>query len=117
MEGTEIGKRFKLVRKHLNLTLKEIAEKTQLSTLQLHRIEYGIGSFNVYTKVLAFYANHINLNSLFMDDFQINIIQERDLLKLAESIIAHAIKDYQEKDEKNMAKLIDAISKSIKLLK
>ena len=68
----ELGKRLMQVRECLGLTQKELAEMFNKTQNTISLIENGkSASINTLLPLLSFYSQHIYLNHLFSENFEI----------------------------------------------
>ena len=126
LSSKEIGRRLQEVRKHIGLKQSDVAEKIDVGSLTISRLERGdnVNSSTIF-KLLDFYSQYISLNTLLAESFPENIeevfLENRiDVpVSFLESIMSFIGK--QHKDIKNtlnhfQANFIDPLHKTAELL-
>jgi len=78
----EIGKMIKVLRKSKCITQKELADKLNISTQQIHKYEHGIDniSVNLLSKISTFFD--CNMSIFFPNNFKMN--NNKSLLMVSE---------------------------------
>ena len=112
-----VCKRIKQVRKHLNIPLTEISKNTNTDIGALHRVENALCSTKVFIKVLNYLSQYVNLNCLFNENFNIDVIQSNNLIHVSESIIENALKTYKDNIEKELEELNLTTKKAFEIIK
>lgn len=100
----DLGQRLEMMRKALDLSQKDVAERIETTQAQVSRMESGTGgSLPVLIDLLNLYADHFHLGSFFLPHFEIvknsegvrqqdayyTIVVER--LKMLRSTVSHEI--------------------------
>lgn len=68
----DMGQRLEMMRKALELSQKDVAERIETTQTQVSRMESGTGgSLTVLIDLLNFYAEHFHLGSFFLPHFEV----------------------------------------------
>ena len=99
----ELGKRLMQVRECLGLTQKELAEMFNKTQNTISLIENGkSASINTLLPLLSFYSQHIYLNHLFTENFEIikiDNLYKNNIGGVIQSVLKEGFTKYNRKFE------------------
>lgn len=96
----ELGRRLMQIRECLGLTQKELADKFNKTQNTISLIENGkSASINTLLPLLSFYSQHIYLNHLFSENFQIikiDNLYKSNIGGVVQSVLDEGFRKYNE---------------------